>query len=419
MRYAALLLLGAPLAACGNLPQPFKPDEKTTQVWEGPGPEPGIWGSVAVEPVGGLPPAQAAVLVDGIVEGLLAQEVPASAGATGRGVIALAGQVGVASGNLYWTLVAPDGETVLRFVEPRPQGSWRRVTATDLDAVAGRATRRVIAALVPPARPAPDAPRLAPVVLDAVRSAPGDGGPALTRAMRHALARVGITVNDVPDGQSLMIRGRVSVVSSDIATDSAAVGIAWEVLRPDGTPLGTVRQGNRVAAERLVGGWSRLAEAVASAGAPGIAELILRAGPSAAPQPARPAAAPEAPTQAAPAGAPTTAASAPAEAPVEAAATIEAPPARPTALPAPIAPSITVAAPAIPRAPLQAPIAPAVAVGTAIDPALTPEPPPMPVARPTILAALEAPPLPPATPKAQPPRAAMLRAPIAPTVTVR
>ena len=429
MRYAAIVLSGALLAACGNLPQPFKPDDKTTQIWDGPGPKPGIWGSVAVEPIAGLPPAQAATLVDGIVEGLLAQEVPASSGAAGRGGIALVGRVGVASGNLYWTLVAPDGETVLRFVEPRPEDSWRSVTATDLDAIAGRALRRVMTALVPPARPAADAPRLAPVVLDAVRGAPGDGGPALTRAMRRALARVGIAVNDVPDGESLVIRGRVSVVSSDIATETATVGIAWEVMRPDGTPLGTVRQGNRVAAERLAGGWGRLAEAVASAGAPGIAELILRAGASARAQPGRPAAVTEAPTREAPAGRPAmlaapiappvTAASAPAAAHPDAAATIDAPPARPATLAAPIALSIAVAPYAIPGAPLEAPIAPAVAVGTAIDPALAPEPPPMPVVRPARLAALEAPPLPPVTPKAQTPRAAMLRAPIALTVTVQ
>ena len=280
-----------------------------------------------------------------------------------RGSIALAGQVGVASGNLYWTLVAPDGEAVLKFVEPRPEGAWRGVTAAALDAIADRAARRVVAALTPPARPAPDAPMLAPVVLVAVRGAPGDGGPALTRAMRHALARVGITVNDAPDRETLAIQGQVSIAAGDTTSGGAHVAIAWQVLRPDGTALGTVRQGNRVAAARLAGSWGPLAEAVASAGAPGIAALILRAGAYARPQPAQPVAPQARETSVAPPAL---------ERPVALSATLEAPIARliavgaqralAAALQAPIARLIAVGPQRAPAAVLEAPIAPSVTV---------------------------------------------------------
>ena len=60
----------------------------------------------------------------------------------------------------------------------------------------------------------------------------------------------------------------------DTATDSATVTIAWDVLHPDGSRLGTVTQSNRVAEDQLTGTWGVLPRLVARAGAPGIAQLL-------------------------------------------------------------------------------------------------------------------------------------------------
>ena len=271
---ALVLVVCATLAACGDLPRPFQPAEKSLRAWSAPGDI--AWGSILVPPVAGLPAAQSAALVDAVVGALQVREVPASARTGGRGSIVLAGRVSAVTGKLRWTLVTPDGEAALRFEEPLLDAARIGETAPDLAAIAERAARKITAALEPPVADDGIARLAAPVVLEGVRGAPGDGGIALARAMRDSLARIGIAVADAPDGEARLIAGRVSVVRDGPATDHAAVTIAWDVLRPDGTRLGTVSQSNRVALERLTGAWGALAPMVARAGAPGIAQLLAR-----------------------------------------------------------------------------------------------------------------------------------------------
>ena len=183
-------------------------------------------------------------------------------------------RVAVVSGKLRWTLVTADGETALRFEESLLDAARLDETAPHLAAIAARAARRIAAALEPPAADDGVARTASPVVLEGVRGAPGDGGIALARAMRHSLARIGIAVADDMDREARLISGRVSVLRDDTASDDATVTIAWNVMRPDGKRLGTVTQSNRVSVERLTGAWGALARIVARAGAPGIAQLL-------------------------------------------------------------------------------------------------------------------------------------------------
>ena len=299
LRFAPIALLCAALAACGDLPQPFKPAEKGAPTWAGTGIDAGLdaWGSVLVRPVAGLPPPLAAALAAETVDALLAREMPASARSASRASIALSGRIGAAGGTLHWTLVAPEGETVARFDEARPRKGWLEATAAEIEAVAARAADRVEAALAPPRTIAAGARTLAPVVVEEVLGAPGEGGLALARAMRRSLARIGIAAAPAGDEAALRISGAVSIAGNDSAPEGAEVSIAWRVMRPDGAEVGTVTQSNRVPAEILAGRWGPLASAVAQAGAPGIAELVRRVpareAPAAAPRlvaesPARP-----------------------------------------------------------------------------------------------------------------------------------
>ena len=269
----ALVLCGA-LVGCGDLPRPFQPAEKSTQAWSAPGDI--AWGSILVPPVAGLSSSRSAALVDAVVDALQVREVPASASTGGRGSIVLAGQVSAVTGKLRWTLVTPQGEAALRFEEPLLDAARIDETAPELAAIAERAARRIAAALEPPVADVVAARPAAPVVLEGVRGAPGDGGIALARAMRRSLARIGVAVADRPGREARLIAGRVSVVQDGPATDDAAVTVAWDVLRPDGTRLGTVSQSNRVSLERLTGAWGALAPIVARAGAPGIAQLLAQ-----------------------------------------------------------------------------------------------------------------------------------------------
>ena len=171
-------------------------------------------------------------------------------------------------------MITPDGETALRFEEPSPGVPTGSATAPNLAAVAERAAARVAAVLKPPAALDPDRPPQLPVAIETVRGAPGDGGIALARAMRYSLTRVGVTVTDNLEDGSLTIQGWVSVSRDDTATDSATVTIAWDVLHPDGSRLGTVTQSNRVGEDQLTGTWGVLPRLVARAGAPGIVQLL-------------------------------------------------------------------------------------------------------------------------------------------------
>ena len=271
---ALFLALCTALAACGDLPRPFQPAEKSTQAWSAPGDI--AWGSILVPPIAGLPEPHSAALADEVVNALQAREVPASAHTGGQGSIVLAGHVSAVTRKLRWTLVTPDGETALRFEEPLLDAARIADSAPDLAAIAVRAARRITAALEPPEIKVAVARSAAPVVLEGVRGAPGDGGIALARAMRHSLARIGIAVADEKDAGTRLISGRVSVLQDRPETDDAAVTIAWDVLRPDGTRLGTVSQSNRVSLEQVTGAWDALAPLVARAGAPGIAQLLAQ-----------------------------------------------------------------------------------------------------------------------------------------------
>ena len=272
MPLALSFILCVVLAACGDLPRPFQPADKSTQAWSAPGDV--AWGSIMVPPIGGLPADQSRALVEEIVEALQLRDIPASAHAGGRGSIVLAGHVSIAAGKLRWSLIGSDGVTALRFEEPRLDAPSIGQSEDDLKAIAARAAGRVAAVLKPPAAEDPSRPPQVPVVVETVRGAPGDGGIALARAMRHSLARVGVTVADVPEDGMLTLQGWVSVARDDAVADSATVTINWDVLHPDGTRLGTTTQSNRVGAHQLTGTWGILPRLVARAGAPGIAQLL-------------------------------------------------------------------------------------------------------------------------------------------------
>lgn len=272
---ALALVLCVILAACGDLPRPFQPAEKSLEAWSAPGDI--AWGSILVLPIAGLPQPRSDELADEVVAALQVRDVPASTHAGGRGSIVLAGQVSAVTHKLKWMLVTPDGETALRFEDPSLDAARIDESAPDLAAIATRAARRITDALEPPIAEDERARPALPVVLEAVHGAPGDGDIALVRAMRRSLARIGISVADDRKDDSHLILGRVSVARDDEASDDVALTIAWDVLQPDGTRLGTVTQSNRVSAAQLTGAWGALARIVARAGVTGIAQLLEHA----------------------------------------------------------------------------------------------------------------------------------------------
>lgn len=269
MRLPWVLLLCAALAACGVLPRPFQPPGKGQA--ERLVPRLGAWAGVVVRPIEGLPPALAAALAESVVRALDTRGVPASARFTNRAGLRLTGRA--AGHGLLWSLVGPDGATTFRFEEPKPRAAWADTTVLDADAIAERTAARIAAALEPPAA----GMKATPVVLWSIDGAPGDGGPALRRAMRQSLAAAGVGLAETPGDETLLLLGSVHRAPDGRRRARESVEIAWTVLRPDGTGLGTVVQTDSVPAGRLGGAWGALADEVAAAAAPAVAAMLRQA----------------------------------------------------------------------------------------------------------------------------------------------
>lgn len=267
MRLPWLLLLCMALAACGALPRPFQPAEKAQA--ERLVSRLGARAGVLVRPVQGLPPAVSTALVEGVVRALAARGVPASARFTNRAGLRLTGRA--AGHALLWSLADPDGAMALRLEEPRPRAAWADTTVLEAAAIAERAAARIAAVLEPPAPGA-----TAPVVLWAVDGAPGDGGPALRRAMRRSLSEAGVVLTETLGDETLLLLGSVHSAPDGRGRAFESVEIAWTVLRPDGTGIGTVIQTDSVPAGRP-GGWGPLADDVATAAAPAVATMLRQA----------------------------------------------------------------------------------------------------------------------------------------------
>lgn len=232
----------------------------------------------------GLPEEDARRFAATLAEALQAQELPVTAADIPRPNYRLlvAGETAAGMVRLTYTLVDAEGAPIGAAGGPRavPAAAWVRADAAMLRATAGEAAPG-IAAMLARADAAsrqvePDqlVARLPTVRLNGVAGAPGDGNRSLDRAIRTALAREGVLVQDGADGE-FALAGRVEVAA--LPRRQQRVEITWTVLRADGTELGKVSQLNEVPAGTLDGLWADVAVVVAEQAATGVAEVIRRA----------------------------------------------------------------------------------------------------------------------------------------------
>ncbi|MCA3274194.1 MAG: hypothetical protein ING26_01615 [Roseomonas sp.] len=282
-RFLASLALLA-LAACGDLPQPFRGN---------PG---GMAGRLAVPPPYRLvvPPPEAAMLTTteseafakAVAEALLKREVPAVADAP----LPLDWRLKIdmrLEGNRVvprYALFDPDGAPQgVAEGSAIPARDWARPNAALFAEVANDASRRAADLLLraeaarkstnPAALAAAGPPRL---YLLPVRGAPGDGNQSLTARMRDSLGDYGILAQDVADGAGFAADGRVDVVPT--RPRMQRVEILWIISRRDGQELGRVLQMNEIPAGLLDRHWGDIAFAAAAEAAGGVQRVIENAG---------------------------------------------------------------------------------------------------------------------------------------------
>lgn len=282
--FAWLALLPLLLAACGDLPQPYRGN---------PG---GMAGRLAAPPPYrvAVPTPEAALLngaeseafAKAIAQALLRREVPAAAEEPLPLDWRLAVDMRLEGARVIprYALFDPDGAPQgLAEGSAIPARDWSRPGAALFTEVANDAARRAADLLLraeaarksssPSALANAGPPRL---YLLPVRGAPGDGNESLTARMREALGDYGILAQDVADGAGFAADGRVSVVPT--RQRMQRVEILWIVSRRDGQELGRVLQMNEIPAGLLDRHWADIAFAVAAEAAGGVQRVIENAG---------------------------------------------------------------------------------------------------------------------------------------------
>lgn len=306
-------LLG--LAACGDLPQPFRgqPGEVAARLARPP-----AYRIAIPPPAGALQArAQAEAYAQALAEQLMVQEVPAVAGEPWPlDWVVEVSATRLPSGVLpHYRLRDGDGtllgEASGRMVSTRDwlagdEAALRRVAADGAQSLATLVARADALRRTGDERTAGGGPLV--VRLLPVRGAPGDGNRSLTARMSEQLAALGFRVQEQSDGAQFAVLGMVEMAAAP--RGQQRIEIVWTVQRRDGYDLGRVLQLNEVPAGSLNGLWGDVAFIVANEAAGGVRDVIANAEatpqsakthPPAVAAPARPAPARPPPARAAPA----------------------------------------------------------------------------------------------------------------------
>lgn len=259
------------LAACGNLPRPFQPDDKAEDNRLLILPD---RGGVVIRPVEGLPDSLANDLAERLADSLRKENVLAT---TRRGNAVSYVLDGV-------VLASADGKPAVQVALKNATGAVMKVErvrlprgragAIDVDAAA-KQLAIAFAPLLQPEAISPPPPR--PTVrIGKIAGAPGNLGDAiLARAIDYSLRRNGLKMAGASDTSGVTVNGEIAIVPK--GAKMRGIDIVWTVLDPDGKEIGQVQQQNDLPAEMLEKAWGEIAVAVADSAAEGIVDLVERA----------------------------------------------------------------------------------------------------------------------------------------------
>jgi hypothetical protein len=277
--WAFALLLAA---ACGEIPRPFAGDRPTAEEALLRRPPPA---RIIVPPQleASLSVTGAQRFADALAESLREQELPATAAPTARPgsrdwrVNATFERAGPSIA-LSYALVDEKGERVGTVRAPRPvsYAAWEEADPATISAAAADAGP-AIAALTGRADQArraagPTGPaRLPTVAVLQVSGAPGDGNIALTVAMREAVGRRGLILQEEASGADYVVAGTVE--TDPRPGGQLYVEIAWRVTQGR-LELGKVSQLNEVPARAIAGRWGDVAYVVAEEASGGVRQVL-------------------------------------------------------------------------------------------------------------------------------------------------
>jgi hypothetical protein len=273
------LLALLPLAACGDLPQPFagRPGANALRLATPPPAR-----LVVPPPTNALlANADAVRLAHETADALVAAELPAYAEAPRPGDWQLSVTATMAAGQVqpHFTVVDADGRVKGDVNgDAVPAAAWSAGDPTVLHAAAAAAAPEIVSLLRSADASAKQSDpnslynRPARIYLVGVSGAPGDGNQSLTIQMRHKLPETGDMLTRKAADADFTVRGVVKI--TDEPGHQQQVEIHWLVTDATGKLAGDVAQGHDIAQGSLDHYWADVADAVAAEAAGGVHEVI-------------------------------------------------------------------------------------------------------------------------------------------------
>ncbi|MBM3626542.1 MAG: hypothetical protein FJX21_01860 [Alphaproteobacteria bacterium] len=260
------------VSACGDLPRPFQPDDKSV---ENPLLVLGDRAGIVVMPLAGIEDDDASQeFASALAKALRDADVIAHNGAGSRSSLVLSSflerKPGAGAVIVLW-LSGPDGSDIGTFEanvlerDLAPGAPRRRI-------VLQRIAETVVAQLNPAGGPAAPMPAMA---VARIAGLPAAQASILERAMAGALRRARMTVTDAPGERDVVLAG--SVDFAERPRDHVALDILWKVFGTDGKEIGQLRQRNEIPGAALQRGWPEIAGAIADGAVDGIVEIAARA----------------------------------------------------------------------------------------------------------------------------------------------
>ncbi len=267
LRLTLALIVAIAVSACGPLPRPFQPDEKSPE--DNPLLLLPDFGGVVVPPAFGLGEAPARALAEAVAEALREADVPANVRAGNPSSLILDLQADLSQGRarVAANLVDPKGVSL---AERNSEGALRGDAS---DPATWRPVARAVAgAIVGAIKPETIVARALPAVrISGVTGAPGDGGRALERSLAFHLEKAGLRIADAPVPGMIAVAGTVTI--ADASPDTRRVRVVWQVNDAAGAELGRIDMQNPVPTRVLERQWAELAYEIAGASADGIRDI--------------------------------------------------------------------------------------------------------------------------------------------------
>lgn len=251
------------LAGCGPVPHPFEHETKNPLIEDRR-----ALSVLSVQPVGGLPGLDAAV-IKALDED---EDVPAVSGSPAAGGLWLRG-AWLSGRGVNWTLLDQKGVSAGEVLVPVSSDPFTDQARVSLAKASAAAVARLLRGDEPEASGGADRSHVSMPKIKAPKEFDAD---SLRQDAVAALLRDGFVVSDENPLAVVQCEVRITAAPPTLKDGQDLLEIVWIVQSPDGRDLGRVTQANPVDHLLLSGYLGPLGHAIADAAAPGIVEVLRK-----------------------------------------------------------------------------------------------------------------------------------------------